>query len=186
MSRRPGFTRQSRTGRPLSVLSRTKWWRAAAIPLPSGSKRSRKQSRHWSPRCMLLGYWEPAVGPSTSSHHKYGCSSACLVAQTTERLNSDYTAFSARALRRESGPLTAWPRSYLLGAIRSILFGTPKADRPTQPRTVCFHKLRSGNFGRSLIAFRKEQDVSFPPFAAGRIKGQPGFMSFLLRKILTR
>ena len=55
--------------------------------------------------------------------------SACLVPQATERFKRTYMASSTRILGRESGLLTAWPRSDLPGAIRSITLAPKKLIR---------------------------------------------------------
>src|SRR5271157_4845825 len=119
---------------------------------------------------MMLGYWVPAFSPGTLSNDTYVRSSACLVPQATERFNRTYTASSTRILGRESGLLTAWPRSDLPGVIRSILFRTPRANGPTRRLKACFHRMKSNSFGRWLIASWTEPGASFPPFAAGRAK----------------
>ena len=95
-------------------------------------------------RCHAIAKWqqtvEKAVKALVSALHdagilgagvlprhaveRYVRSFGCLVPQATERFSRTYTASSTRTLGRESGLLTAWPRSYLPGAIRTSPIST--------------------------------------------------------------
>ena len=70
MRRRPGFTGNG-DRRAAERFVADEVGTGLATPLPSGSRLWRRPSRHWFPRCVVLGYSVPAFSPGTLLNDTY-------------------------------------------------------------------------------------------------------------------